>query len=327
MMPKSTATSRPCASTNRFPGCMSAWKKPSRSAWVRKLRITITRDALGIVTGGVERGGIAHRHAVDPFAWSARGRRCGSSRHAARGNRYRRGCVPQVRTPPPPPCADPVRAPPTRRGSRPARDEAQPARFRREALRQRARTARARKGRGRTPPRCRDAAPSPPRARGGSSAVSASWTWAMDAAATGSPKRENMRVQRLAEFAFDGGARLGRRKWRQAVLQMLQRARDIGADDIGPRRQHLAELDMRGPETLQRARQALARRQVLVLRATERRARGARASATAACASRYSRGISASWRASVRAMRQSRSVSRSVLIRCATPNAWRRCRR
>ena len=35
-MPRSTATMVPSASTNRFPGCMSAWKKPSRSVWRRK---------------------------------------------------------------------------------------------------------------------------------------------------------------------------------------------------------------------------------------------------------------------------------------------------
>ncbi len=40
MMPKSTNVSLPSASTNRFPGCMSAWKKPSRSAWRRKVWIT-----------------------------------------------------------------------------------------------------------------------------------------------------------------------------------------------------------------------------------------------------------------------------------------------
>ncbi len=36
MMPKSTAASRPRGVRNRFPGCMSAWKKPSRTAWRRK---------------------------------------------------------------------------------------------------------------------------------------------------------------------------------------------------------------------------------------------------------------------------------------------------
>ena len=40
MMPKSTATSSPASSTNRLPGCMSAWKKPSRRACRKKLWIT-----------------------------------------------------------------------------------------------------------------------------------------------------------------------------------------------------------------------------------------------------------------------------------------------
>ena len=45
MMPKSTATSRPSASMNKLPGCMSAWKKPSRKAWRRKLWITVRPSA------------------------------------------------------------------------------------------------------------------------------------------------------------------------------------------------------------------------------------------------------------------------------------------
>ena len=40
MMPKSTATRVPSSATNRLPWCMSAWKKPSRSAWLRKTSIT-----------------------------------------------------------------------------------------------------------------------------------------------------------------------------------------------------------------------------------------------------------------------------------------------
>ena len=46
MMPKSTAISLPSSSTNRLPGCMSAWKKPSRSAWRRKVWITRARQML-----------------------------------------------------------------------------------------------------------------------------------------------------------------------------------------------------------------------------------------------------------------------------------------
>ena len=36
MMPKSTTASAPLASTKTFPGCRSAWKKPSRKTWLKK---------------------------------------------------------------------------------------------------------------------------------------------------------------------------------------------------------------------------------------------------------------------------------------------------
>ena len=45
MMPKSTAAICPSLSTNRFPGCMSAWKKPSRSAWRRNVCISARPSA------------------------------------------------------------------------------------------------------------------------------------------------------------------------------------------------------------------------------------------------------------------------------------------
>ena len=44
----------------------------------------------------------------------------------------------------------------------------------------------------------------------------------------------------VSQTLRDGGARNRIGKRRQAVLQMLQRARDVFAHDIGPRRQHLA---------------------------------------------------------------------------------------
>ena len=67
MMPKSTATSWPASSTNRLPGCMSAWKKPSRRAWRRKLWITL-RPSSG--RSSLRRSSAARslqRDAVDPF--------------------------------------------------------------------------------------------------------------------------------------------------------------------------------------------------------------------------------------------------------------------
>ena len=62
----------------------------------------------------------------------------------------------------------------------------------------------------------------------------------MEAAATGGPKSANNSLQRPAELGFDDAARFGFRERRQAVLERFQPARDIGAEDIGARRQELA---------------------------------------------------------------------------------------
>ena len=67
MMPKSTATRLPSSSTNRLPGCMSAWKKPSRSAWRRKVWITARASALKVEALGGEPRAVGQRRAVDPF--------------------------------------------------------------------------------------------------------------------------------------------------------------------------------------------------------------------------------------------------------------------
>ena len=67
MMPKSTATSRPASSRNRLPGCMSAWKKPSRSAWRRKLWITLRPRSGRSTCDCFEPGVVVQRDAVDPF--------------------------------------------------------------------------------------------------------------------------------------------------------------------------------------------------------------------------------------------------------------------
>jgi hypothetical protein len=37
MMPKSRAMYWPWSVTSTLPGCMSAWKKPSRKTWVKKI--------------------------------------------------------------------------------------------------------------------------------------------------------------------------------------------------------------------------------------------------------------------------------------------------
>ena len=56
----------------------------------------------------------------------------------------------------------------------------------------------------------------------------------------GRAKRGKQLFHRTAKAIGDRGACHGVGKRRQAVLQMFQRARDILAHDIGPRRQHLA---------------------------------------------------------------------------------------
>ncbi len=68
----------------------------------------------------------------------------------------------------------------------------------------------------------------------------------------GFPKNRKHFVQRAAEFRFDGRPRNILGEWRQAILQAFKRARDLVADQIGARGQHLTELDIGGPKTLQR---------------------------------------------------------------------------
>ena len=67
MMPKSTATSLPSRVDEQVAGCMSAWKKPSRSAWRRKVWITRAAERRQVEALGLERRAVGERRAVDPF--------------------------------------------------------------------------------------------------------------------------------------------------------------------------------------------------------------------------------------------------------------------
>ena len=58
-----------------------------------------------------------------------------------------------------------------------------------------------------------------------------------------------MILQLAAERFLDGAARLGHGERRQVVLQQRQIAGELRADDVGARRQELAELDVAGAET------------------------------------------------------------------------------
>ena len=62
----------------------------------------------------------------------------------------------------------------------------------------------------------------------------------------------NALAQRLAERGRDRGFRFGLRERRHLVLQRFKIARERGPDDVGPRREELAELHVGRPEPRQR---------------------------------------------------------------------------
>ena len=55
MMPKSTATIRPSASTKALPGCWSAWKKPSRNTWLKNTAAALPRISVGSWPASIRR--------------------------------------------------------------------------------------------------------------------------------------------------------------------------------------------------------------------------------------------------------------------------------
>ena len=81
------------------------------------------------------------------------------------------------------------------------------------------------------------------------------WTWAMDAAATGSLKDRNSSRTGLPKAASTTRIACSCGKGRNPVLQLLEIEGGIHADDVGPRRQELAELDVGGAEPRQSALQ------------------------------------------------------------------------
>ena len=62
---------------------------------------------------------------------------------------------------------------------------------------------------------------------------------------------DEVQADRPAQRPLDLGHRDGQREGRHPILQRLEIARDADADDVGPRRQELAELDPGRPEPRQ----------------------------------------------------------------------------
>ena len=76
----------------------------------------------------------------------------------------------------------------------------------------------------------------------------------------GGPELGEMIFELAAERFLDGAARLGHGERRQVVLQQRQLAGELGTDDVGARRQELAELDVAGAEAGQGGGEARAAR-------------------------------------------------------------------
>ena len=110
--------------------------------------------------------------------------------------------------------------------------------------------------------------------------------------------------------ALDRG-RAGRR--RHAILQPLQLGGDLGADDVGPGGEKLAELDIGRPQPVDRARQSRRGRARRAARGNSASASGSRASGGSVAGSTPTKAPS---RASMKPARASReNVTRSVRMR------------
>ena len=254
MMPKSTKVNLPSASTNRFPGCMSAWKKPSRSAWRRKVWITacdrclrskplassVARSYSGVPsihssvstslavrsqsTAGTRKSGSALVFSAISDSAAASSRRSISSATERRKvstvsiSRSRRASADRLSAC----CAAKVKA-------------SRSTRKRRSTF-------------GRSTFTATGLLPS-------GVATSARCTCAIEAAATAGPNDAKASFSGLPSGCDHHRLGLGLRERRHLVLQRFQIARERHADDVGPRRQELAELDVGRPELGQRGRE------------------------------------------------------------------------
>ena len=251
MMPKSTKVNLPSASTNRFPGCMSAWKKPSRSAWRRKVWITACDRCLRSKPLASERRAVVQRRAVDPFQGQhvlggavpvhRRHAEVGIGLGVLRHLRQRGGLEPQIHL-------ERDRAAQGGDGL----DHAQPPGFRRQAFG----LARG-EGEGFEIDAEAPLDIGPQHLHGdGLAALGRDDLGAMHLRDRGrGDRRAERRVglrQRLAQRGDDHRLGLGLRERRHLVLQRFQIARQRHADDVGPRRQELPELDVGRPELGQR---------------------------------------------------------------------------
>ena len=182
MMPKSTGTRSPWASMKMLPGCMSPWKKPSRNTCLKKISAARARIRSGSNPAASRAARSSEAMPLDPL----------QREHAPRGalpvdlGHMKAFVVGEVlgraRTPRRPPGADPSRAGSRRRRSRPRRSGA--AGETPGCRRSTQAAIQAKKSRSRAI--CRSIAGRRIlTATSSPSVVTAKWTWAIEAAATG----------------------------------------------------------------------------------------------------------------------------------------------
>ena len=77
-------------------------------------------------------------------------------------------------------------------------------------------------------------------------------TWPIEAAAIGfSSKSDERLLERQAELFLDHDTNLCEGEWAHVVLEAAQLGDDVRRDDVGPRREQLAELDEGRPELVE----------------------------------------------------------------------------
>ena len=242
MMPKSTATMRPASSTNRFPGCMSAWKNPSRRAWRRKVWITARAELRQVEPLGPQArhgwtGASPSIHSSVSTSFAVRSQSTAGTRKSGSSlvfSAISESAAASSRRS--------ISSATERRKRRRRLDHAKALRLGRETL---GVARREHEGILVDLEAALDAGPQHldrDGLRPSGVSTSARCTCAIEAAATAGPKLAKTSIERKPESLLDRGFRFRLRKRRHLVLQAFQFARDRDADDVRPRRQKLAEL-------------------------------------------------------------------------------------
>ena len=252
-MPRSTATMVPSGSTKRLPGMHVGMEEAVAQRMAQEGLDQLRGDALEVVAGGAHGLDVRHLDAVDPLHRDdvAAGSLPVHPGHAETGIGW--PCSRRVRKARPPPAAGPSRS----WSSAPASRVTSTGCSRRAEGMKRSCMCAARKIAfeivGEPPPHA-----GPDHLDGDLFDAPLPLDRRRDAPARSRRRRSARRsvheqlVDRPAERFLDLRARQRGREGRHPVLQAGKIVGDVGADDVGPRREELAELDIGRPEPVDR---------------------------------------------------------------------------